>query len=912
LGRHLVDELARLGLRVAVATVAADFAKTGPDRYRVNPARWDDLAALLAEVGASVSLQAVVHLWALDVPPSLDATGKELERAEVLTCGSVAGLVRALEAAGPGVTPRLWLVSQGAQPAASGDAVTAPFQAALWGLGRSLAGEHPGLRPALVDLDQDPDSVRALAAAVLAGDDEDQLALRGGDRLVARLAPHRGTPAPIATSGPGDGGVRVVIDAPGALDGLHLAPAPAPAPGPGEVLVRVAYASLNYRDVLHVTGMYPGQGFDSPLLGWECAGVVEAVGSDVTGLVPGAEVVALAPGALATHVVAPASLVARKPERLTPAEAATLPMAFLTAYHALHDLGRVGVGDRVLVHSATGGVGLAAVQVAHWLGARVHGTAGSPEKRAVLDLFGVKHVSDSRSLQFVEDFQSATGGAGFDVILNTLAGEAVAANLSLMAPYGRYLELSRRDILENAPVGLAAFERNLTFSAIDVAHMIREVPERAGRILGEVLRLVDAGVLRPLPYRELPATRAADAFLLMVQARHVGKVLIAFPEGIAAPAPTCAPLAIRDDATYLVAGGLGGIGARVAAWLIDRGARDLLLVGRTPLSGAGDRAAVLRDLEGRGARVEYAAVDVADIAGMGEVLAARERAERPPVRGAVHAAGVVDYRAIVDLDADAVAAVLRPKVRGAWVLHRLLARESLDFFVLFSSGLALLSSPFLGGYAAGNAFLDALAHHRRAAGLPATAIGWGFWSEVGMVARKQTEDGRSLVPPGMSGIDTERGIAVLQQALAEDLTQVAVLPTDWPEWRRSHPAAGRSPLLRNVASEPATSVVAAPAPRSVFPEAEPTPALAHRLDPGDDRIDALLVEQVARVLGMSSDRVRVDRPLNRMGMDSLMAVDFRNRVERELKVRLPIVHLLNDGTVATVARAVREELSGRS
>jgi acyl carrier protein len=308
----------------------------------------------------------------------------------------------------------------------------------------------------------------------------------------------------------------------------------------------------------------------------------------------------------------------------------------------------------------------------------------------------------------------------------------------------------------------------------------------------------------------------------------------------------------------------------------------------------------------------YAAVDVADIAGMGEVLAARERAERPPVRGAVHAAGVVDYRAIVDLDADAVAAVLRPKVRGAWVLHRLLARESLDFFVLFSSGLALLSSPFLGGYAAGNAFLDALAHHRRAAGLPATAIGWGFWSEVGMVARKQTEDGRSLVPPGMSGIDTERGIAVLQQALAEDLTQVAVLPTDWPEWRRSHPAAGRSPLLRNVASEPATSVVAAPAPRSVFPEAEPTPALAHRLDPSDDRIDALLVEQVARVLGMSSDRVRVDRPLNRMGMDSLMAVDFRNRVERELKVRLPIVHLLNDGTVATVARAVREELSGRS
>ncbi|MEV6974449.1 type I polyketide synthase [Kitasatospora sp. NPDC093806] len=927
-GRTLVRELAGRGQRAVVVTVSAGYQAGGADRFRIDPANPEHYRAVLADAALDGGIRGVVHLWALDATPGLDATAREIARAQLLSCHSVLHLVQALDEIGLD-SPELWLVTRHAQSTDPADPVSAPFQAPLWGLGRTLAAEHRSWRTRLADVDRDAASLGALADLIVHPDAEDQIALRGGRRLAARL---------VARAAPGSAAeptVRVSIQRPGVLDDLGLEAVTILPPGPGEVVLKVSHAALNYRDVLMAIGMYPGQGEESPRLGWECAGTVEAVGPDVDEVEVGDRVIAFTDGAMATRVVTKAVLTAPMPAGLTPAEAATLPASYLTAYHALHGLADVAPGDRVLIHSATGGTGLAALNVARWKGAEVFATAGSAEKRALLRELGVQHVADSRSLAFVDSFRLATDKAGFDVIVNTLAGEAIPANLSLMAPYGRYIELSKRDIIEDEPLPLGFFARNLSFHAVDLVHMVQHQPRRAGALLRAAAELVGQGVLRPLPFQEFPADRAAEAFRLMSQSRHTGKIVLSFPDvlpdhrSVSRPVDTVGsdtPIVLGSTGTYLVTGGAGGIGGRLATWLVEHGARHLLLTGRSPLPDpaavvAEDHpqapaVALLRDLAERGAEVEYAAVDVADLDAMRSLLDGRAQAGKPPLSGVLHAAGTIDYAPLRDFDTGRLDAVLRAKVTGAWNLHRLTRDLPLDLFVLFSSGSALLGSPFLGGYAAGNAFLDSLAHHRDAQGLPATVVNWGFWESVGMVARKEREDGRSLLPRGMGSFTPDEGLSVLGRLLDAKALHTVVLRADWPTWAQAYPAAADAPLLHHLTGSatavPARALVPtgaartspAPAEREQDSPAEPVEAVDD-LGP----IQEFLVAEAAQVLGLRPERINANRPLQRMGMDSLMAVEYRNRIERRYRLKLPIVELLKGGTIASVTQALAAGLA---
>lgn len=982
-GRGLVRDLTRRGHRAVVVTASAGPLAGGPDRYRVDPTRPEDYAAVLADVARTGPCRGIVHLWALDAQVGLDATRTEIARAQTLVCHSVLHLTRALEEHDLG-NPPLFLVTQQAQRTRPDETVRNPFQAALWGLGRTLAAEHPARSTHLIDLDRSAQSGTALPGVLDQPHGEDQLALRDGRRLVARLLPRDRALAAGPAPGAEPAALRLTQPEPGVIDDLVLGADAGPLrPGAADVVIRVTHAALNYRDVLLSVGLYPGQDASAPVLGWECAGVVEAIGQDVTDVAVGDPVIALAQGALATRVVTRACLTAPRPAKLTPAEAATLPAAYLTAYHALHDLAGLGQGDRLLIHSATGGTGLAAWNIAQWRGAVVHATAGSTDKRAFLENLGVRHVADSRSLGFAQAFRPRPGERGFDVILNTLAGTAVEANLSLMAPYGHYLELSKRDILDDAPLGRAPFAANLSFHGVDVVHMIQHVPHRAGRVLRAVARLVAHGVLRALPYREFPADHAVDAFRLMAQSRHIGKVVLSFEDvPRALPAPVATPprrtVEVRADRTYLITGGAGGIGGQLATWLADQGARHLLLTGRSALPDPAvstdpehPQAAALRtlrELEARGVRVQYAAVDAADLPAMRALLDARAAQGRPPVRGVLHAAGVIDYAPLRELRPEQLDAVLAAKVSGGWNVHRLFGDTELDMFVLFSSGSALLGSPLLGGYAAGNAFLDALAHHRRAHGLPATVVNWGFWDGVGMVARKEREEERTLLPRGMSSFSPQEGLAVLGQLLAEDAPQTAVLRVDWPAWAEAYPDAASAPLLSHLTGDPAPGrpgsgtanrpapgapglprpmarVTPEPAVRAPRPEPGPPPTRPEPVAPprrpappgpaapcgapeppatpaapaaggADGRpsgvdvraVEGFLREQAAVVLGLRGERVHSARPLNKMGMDSLMAVELRSRIEREYRVKLPMVQLLKGGTITSVAQAIVNEV----
>lgn len=690
LGRAVARGLAAEGEDTVVVTAAASY-QAADDRFRIDPADPAHYAEVLDDVADRGPLRGIVHLWSLDAEAGLHATAKEIDRAQLLSCGSVIHLAQALDARKHPGPPGLWLTSRHAQRVAADDRHVAPFQALLWGLGRTLSAEHPELRTRLVDLDRDPKSVDALIADLLRPDDEDQIALRDGARHVARLVARQKIREGAGTVA----AVRLSPPRPGSADEV-LTPFTPPVPGADEAVIRVSHAAVDLPGVPLATG---------------CSGTVIAVGDGVRDVVVGDLVIALAENATASHVVTEAVLTSPIPAGIAPAEAATLPWAYLTAYHALHDVVRVAKGDRVLVHAETAGIGSAAVNVARWLGADVHAVAGSTDDSALREGAG-------------------GAGAGFDVILSTRTGHGPGAGLSLLAPYGHYLELSGPESADAGPLERIPLVPNLSFHTVDIAHMIRHQPHRAGTALRTVADLVGKGALSPLPHREVSAARAAGVLQRESPAgRFTGQTVLAFPDDVLPAAPvrrrTTSAASVRPVGTYLITGGAGGIGARLASWLVDQGARTLLLTGRTPLPDPATAApdhpqtglpVLLRDLALRGVDVEYAAVDVADHQAMRALLADRSHRGKAPLRGVFHAAGTYDCVPVSDTTALHLSSLLRAKVSGAWNLHRLVQDMPLDMFVLFSSGSSILPSPLLGGYAAGNAFLDALAHHRLAAG----------------------------------------------------------------------------------------------------------------------------------------------------------------------------------------------------
>ncbi len=953
-----------------VVTAGEGYRRLASGRYELNPTAAEGYQRLLADLSAEADgvPTDVVHLWSVDAEQAADATGTAAQlaaAAERLGCVSVLQLVQALGTARLAAPHRLWLATRGAQHVVDGDGGGSVWQAPVWGFGRTLAREYRDLRVSLVDLDPAGSAAQnaaALRRELAATDGEDQIAVRAGQRRLARLLPVA-TPAPAAQ--PDELTYELRTATPGILDGMRLEPLPRKAPGAGEVEVRADYLALNYRDVLLAMGHYPKLDDKPALFVGEGAGVVTRVGAGVAGLRPGDEVVMLAlTTPSASYLCVNAHLVRPKPARLSLQEAATLPVGFLTAYHSLVQLAALKEGERVLIHHATGGVGMAAVQIALWKGAEVYATAGSPEKRALLRMMGVSHVADSRGLDFADSVLAATRGEGVHVVLNTLAGEGLEKSLTVLAARGRYVELSRRDLVEGTRLDMRLLARSISFFVVDVVDLGLNLAAQAGAVLDEVLRLTEAGVFHPLPHHVFPAADLVGAFRFMAQSKQIGKVLLDLTELAAEPVAAtpeapARPVRVDPDASYLVTGGLGDLGRVVTDWLVREGARHLVLVGRSPLSA--DSAGWLELLRRHGIAVDYEAVDVADAEAMRALLQRREAAGLPAVRGVVHAAGVILYRAVSDLDATALADVLRPKVAGGWVLHRLFAEQQLDFFVLFSSGSAVLSSPMLGAYSAANAALDALADHRRGTGLPALSVNWGFWS-VGMPARAGEEQGRPINPQGIATFTPREGIETLRLLLARDATHAVVLAADWPQWRAAYPEAADVPLLRDLFHPTATRPAAAPppvlpaqpavpappvaasparvsttqppvaAPAAVLPAvpiaspptvvatpARPQPVVAV---PAGGGIAATLTDQaaaeqyvrqvLAAVLGLPVADLQVRRALKRQGLDSLMAVEVRTRVERDLGLFLPIAKMLGGQSIADIAADVLDQLSHSS
>ncbi|MBI5722130.1 MAG: SDR family NAD(P)-dependent oxidoreductase [Burkholderiales bacterium] len=846
----------------------------------------------------------VVHAAALD-PALGPAPGPALApRASAALLGAMR-LAQGLAALG--TRTRLVLLTRGAVGAvgAVGEEVASPHAATLWGFARALRLEHPELQATSIDLgDGGGESVGDLDRLIdeLAEDGpthtEPERALRGTSRKVPRLVRWTAAERAGQRAAPSPSPWRLVPRQAGSLESFVQAPAVRRVPGPGEVEIAVEATGLNFKDVLNALGMYPG---DPGPLGAECSGRVVAVGAGVTAFAPGDAVLAMAGGSFASHVTARSEFVAHRPEGVSAEEGASFAIAYLTSEFCLGHLAGLRSGQSVLIHAAAGGVGLAAVRLAQRAGAEVFATAGSPWKRELLRSMGVRHVFDSRSPAFGAEVLAATAGRGVDVVLNSLASELIEPSFHCVATGGCFVEIGKRGIKSNEWVhGLG---RGLRYHVVDWGETAAADPALVGAMLARLVGGLADGSLPALPRHVFALDEAPRAFRFMAQARHAGRIVLRHADA--------APWRPSRRGTYLVSGGLSGLGLATAAWLAEQGAGRLALVGRR--GPTREAEPVIAALRARGVEVIAEALDIADEGALAALLA-RLRASGPPLRGVWHSAGVLDDAALTQQDEGRFDKVFAPKVGGAALLDRLTRGDALEAFVLYASVAGVFGSAGQCNHSAANAFLDALAHQRRALGLPGLAIDWGAWRDIGAASGRGISE--RLSAQGLATLTPAQGLAAMQRLLAQAPpqapAQAAVLAIDWPAYLARSVPGGRSALLDELSSGFVTAesrsgrtTQARQGGDDVRAQVAAAPAARRR-----NVLAAFVRERALAVLGLDGARaVDPAMPLGELGLDSLLAVELRNTLSTALALQLPATLLFDHPTIDALTDHLLAEIS---
>jgi acyl transferase domain-containing protein/NADPH:quinone reductase-like Zn-dependent oxidoreductase/acyl carrier protein len=887
IGAGLADRLRAAGDRCTVVRAGTAFSASAGE-YTIDPANAADYRRVLADVNvAGRPIDGVVHAWSLDADEWEHMSLARLKAAETQGPASAMYLAQALVAERP--APRLWVLTGGVHQIDAQDRTLSPAQAGAWGVAKALAIEHPELRAVCIDLEPGAEiaGLDAVIQELNEPGDEAHVAVRRGSRHVGRLTR---LVRPKTVEGRDRPPVRLVPETPGSIERFRLDPIARRAPGVGEVEIAVDATGLNFKDVLNALGMYPG---DPGPLGGECAGRIVAVGAGVSHIRPGDEVLAVAGDSFASHVIARAAFVQPRPPGMSAEEGAAFPIPYLTAEFCLGHLARIRQGERVLIHAAAGGVGMAAVRLAQRTGAEVYATAGSPRKRELLRSMGVAHVLDSRTTAFADAILMETGGAGVDIVLNSLSGDQIEASFKALARGGRFVEIGKRGIKDEQWV--AAQGRGHRYFVVDWGETAAQDPALIAGMLERLVGELRDGTIPPLPRHVFALDDASRAFRFMAQARHTGKIVVRHSTAPVTPA-------IRRDGTYLITGGLSGLGLAIAQWLTERGAGRLVLVSRRGVTP--ESAPVLDDMRARGTAIVAEALDVSDEGALTTLLA-RVRSAGPPLRGVVHSAGTLADAGLMQQDASRFAKVFAPKAHGAYLLDALTRIDPLDLFVLFSSAASVLGSGGQSNHSAANAVLDTLARERQARGLAGLSINWGPWKDVGAAADRGIT--ARLASEGLDALGTSEGLAAFGRALNGSDPQVAVLSIDWNRYRQRARHVS-SPFFADVAG------------RTTMPKGAHALTTARQEDLRQRVIDApearkrgivqaFVAEKALRALGLDPARAVDPRtPLGELGLDSLLAVELRNMLGSALGKPLPATLLFDYPTIATLTDYLMTEV----
>jgi acyl transferase domain-containing protein/surfactin synthase thioesterase subunit/NADPH-dependent curcumin reductase CurA/NADP-dependent 3-hydroxy acid dehydrogenase YdfG len=797
------------------------------------------------------------------------------------------------------ITQRACIVSDdsGCDPAAAG------LEAAV----RVLANELPQVPFRVIDIPvitQECSTellVRELRYNSIEGSDT-VVALRHTGRFARRILPidSKDTESRSTVSLPACGGAYVCSsDMSGSLDGLSIRRQAPRILQSNEVSIEVHAAGVNFKDVMNAIGLLAERTVSGSLagqrLGLEIAGRVLATGIDVKDLAPGDTVMARVANGFAGRVVASRDLIAPMPETLTFAEAACVPVVYVTAYYALSHLARLEPGEIVLVQSGAGGVGIAAIQLAKRLGARVLATAGTLQRREMLLSLGVEAAFDSRSPDFHDEIMKLTTGRGVDVVLNSLTGQLLLQGIACLAPFGRFVEIGKTDIYRNARLGLERLGDNCSFSVVDVDRLASQQPKRHRQILDKVADMFVRGELTPHPVAEYPITNVPSALNTLSRGAVFGKLAITMPAGKDVVAFPPAKLLLHAGRTYLITGGASGFGLEVARLFATRGAQHLVLVSRSGPKTAEDRQTI-RMLEQSGVSLHLEQADVADET---SVLALMNRLQHfPPLAGVLHSAGVIDDALAHETTQARFWGVFAPKALGAWHLHQVTQHMQLDFFVMVSSCSSVLGLLGQFSYAAANQFLDSLAHQRQASGKHGLSVNLGVLGDYAGMSRSSADTDKVLnvlASHGLSRMALPDILEGLERSMLQDVPQRMITDIDWQQFFNAYPHLLHDGAFRDARhiNKGSTGAQAAACFRT---QAEALP-LEERIDFVADQLRLAL----AKIVGAEPDRISTTEKIDRYSLDSMTLTQVRSIILREMQTSYPLMRLMQGPTLRDIA-----------
>ncbi|TIA62468.1 polyketide synthase [Aureobasidium pullulans] len=695
--------------------------------------------------------------------------------------------------------------------------------------------------------------------------------------------------------------LKMVIATLGSLDSFYFVDDEPKPLGDNEVEIEVKATGMNFKDVVVSMGQ-----LNQPYIGVECAGVIAAVGKNVTDVKIGQSVMAMTEGAYSTYARCLSTSVAPLPERMDFTAASTIPVVSCTAYYGLFDLGRLTEGESVLIHAAAGGVGQAAIMLAQTRGAEIFATVGSIDKKQhIMKEYGIAedHIFYSRDTTFGPAIRQATGGQGVDIVLNSLGGDFLRESWDCLAPFGRFIEIGKADITKNSRLEMAQFEYNVSFASVDLTKVAAYRPKLMKRLLNDVEKLMSNGSIRPVgPVTSYGINEVEAAFRSLQSGKSMGKLVITPQHGdlVQAISPKKTASLFKDDASYLIVGGTGGLGCSIARWMASRGAKLICLSSRraniTPRLEE-----LISDLAQQGTRIIVRACDVANLSSVETLIQSLQK--EAPVRGVIQGAMVLKDVLYEQMTTDDFNAVVNPKVTGTLNLHNTLGSSKLDFFIALSSVAGVVGNRGQAAYAAANVFLDTFMAHRNAQGLPGTSLDLTAVSDVGYLADNSERAADVLRNLGGETIEESEILGLLTAAVTGKITAsnnhvitgLKIQPGSEPFW--SHDAKF-SNLLAAAVSQTSQEGGNVNVP---LPQALKT---AGTSDKALEVLYAALVTKLAAVLMLSVEEMEPSAAVASYSLDSLAAIEVRNWIAREADANVQVLELLTSPSLMELAKLI--------
>ncbi|MBF8268406.1 MAG: Polyketide synthase [Gammaproteobacteria bacterium] len=868
--------------------------------FTVNPGIKTDFKHLLTVVNIS-RISHIYYFWPVYNDPV------KISAAEV--CSQAMSLIYLIQACSEIENPiNLVVITRGAQCVTNDERLINLNSSSFWGLLPLIENEFPNIHYKLVDLcvDSPTDKINEWMRYILDSNIND-LAIRSGKPHIKKLTqmPLESEHSEIKTISVSTvEPVKIIQRKAGHVDSLIYKPFERIVPVGNQVEIKSHYAGINFKDILKIYGTIAEKTIAGTYFGhypgMEISGTVTAVGEKVKNLQPGDEVIAAVIDGYRSYAIAPAEFVIKKPAVLK-SEESLFHIVFCTAYYALVEIARLTQGEKVLIHSAAGGLGLAAIQVASMIGTEIYATASTSEKRNYLKSLGVKYVMDSRSLDFHDEILEITGGYGVDVILNTLSGEALIHSMNLLAPYGRFIEAGKADIVANTNLPMLPFNKNITFSAVDFDRMHAEKPEKISQLMKTVAGCFDNGYFKPLPVEIFKASSIIDAFRFMGQGKHIGKIVVKFVSENVAIEERANKTLFSPDGTYLIAGGTSGFGLAVARWLADQTIGRLVLISR---SGAksDECKRIIQEIQGKGVRIDVQTLDIADFNAVHN-LTEKLQNGGPPLLGIFNSAMVLDDAFLKDMTEDRFMKVISPKVSGTMNLYQCTKSLKLDFFISFSSISSIVGNKGQANYVAANAFLDEFAYMARINNYPAYTINWGVLADAGVVARNR-EIGDILEMEGIKGLSNNTAFAAIEYVLSQKNPQIGVFDMDWSRWGKINQIAKssrfrelikrRSDINDNPLSVKALALLEYMQDKSSTECSE--------------YISEILRAGMARIIKLSPEKINNTQKLDSLGVDSLILLELSIAINEEFGVDISAMELFKQPTIASLTDEIINRL----